>query len=62
MASIPKGTPTAIVERFNAALNKVPAYKAVAEDLAGKGVTGRPGTPRHYRPQCSRTSRIGARL
>ncbi|MNV71394.1 Tripartite tricarboxylate transporter family receptor [compost metagenome] len=43
--AFPKGTPAAIVDRFNAALNKVLADKAVADDLAGKGVTARPGTP-----------------
>jgi tripartite-type tricarboxylate transporter receptor subunit TctC len=43
--AFPKGTPAAIVDRFNAALNKVLADKAVADDLAGKGVTVRPGTP-----------------
>jgi len=43
--AFPKGTPTAIVDRFNAALNKVLADKAVADDLASKGVTARPGTP-----------------
>ncbi|RZT42130.1 Bug family tripartite tricarboxylate transporter substrate binding protein [Cupriavidus agavae] len=43
--AFPKGTPAAIVDRFNAALNKVLAEKAVADDLAGKGVTARPGTP-----------------
>lgn len=43
--AFPKGTPAPIVERFNAALNKVLADKAVVEDLAGKGVTARPGTP-----------------
>jgi len=41
----PKGTPAAIVERFNTALNKVLADKAVADELAAKGVTARPGTP-----------------
>lgn len=43
--AFPKGTPAPIVERFNAALNKVLADKAVVDDLAGKGVTARPGTP-----------------
>lgn len=43
--AFPKGTPAAIVDRFNAALNKVLADKAVADDLAGKGVAVRPGTP-----------------
>lgn len=43
--AFPKGTPVAIVERFNGALNKVLADKAVADDLASKGVTARPGKP-----------------
>ena len=43
--AFPKGTPAPIVDRFNAALNKVLAERAVADDLAGKGVTVRPGTP-----------------
>jgi len=43
--AFPKGTPAAIVERFNTALNKVLADKAVADELAAKGVTARPGTP-----------------
>ncbi|MGO4303405.1 Bug family tripartite tricarboxylate transporter substrate binding protein [Cupriavidus sp. RAF12] len=43
--AFPKGTPAAIVDKFNAALNKVLADKAVAADLAGKGVTAQPGTP-----------------
>ncbi|WP_411859858.1 Bug family tripartite tricarboxylate transporter substrate binding protein [Cupriavidus pauculus] len=43
--AFPKGTPPAVVERFNAALNKVLSDKTVADDLASKGVTARPGTP-----------------
>lgn len=43
--AFPKGTPAPIVERFNAALNKVLTDKAVADDLASKGVKARPGTP-----------------
>lgn len=43
--AFPKGTPAAVVDRFNAALNKVLGDKAVADDLAAKGVTARPGTP-----------------
>lgn len=43
--AFPKGTPAAIVDRFNAALNKVLSDKAVANDLASKGVTALPGTP-----------------
>lgn len=42
--AFPRGTPAAVVERFNAALNKVLAEKAVVADLASKGVTARPGT------------------
>ncbi|WP_225934560.1 Bug family tripartite tricarboxylate transporter substrate binding protein [Cupriavidus sp. EM10] len=43
--AFPKGTPAPVVDRFNAALNKVLGDKAVADDLASKGVTARPGTP-----------------
>lgn len=43
--AFPKGTPAAIVDRFNAALNKVLTDKAVVADLSSKGVTARPGTP-----------------
>lgn len=43
--AFPKGTPSAIVDRFNAALNKVLSDPAVANDLASKGVTARAGTP-----------------
>ena len=42
--AFPKGTPASVVDRFNAALNKVLGDRAVAEDLASKGVTARPGT------------------
>ncbi|MGO4329088.1 Bug family tripartite tricarboxylate transporter substrate binding protein [Cupriavidus sp. 2TAF22] len=43
--AFPKGTPAAIVERLNRALNKVLNDKDVVKDLAEKGVTARPGTP-----------------
>ncbi|WP_459569566.1 Bug family tripartite tricarboxylate transporter substrate binding protein [Cupriavidus sp. 8B] len=43
--AFPKGTPPAIVSRFNAALNKVLSQRDVARDLATKGVTAHPGTP-----------------
>lgn len=39
----PKGTPQPIVQKFNDALNKVLTDRAVAADLASKGVNARPG-------------------
>ena len=39
----PKGTPQPIVQKFNEALNKVLTDRAVAADLASKGVNARPG-------------------
>nr|WP_232081347.1 MULTISPECIES: tripartite tricarboxylate transporter substrate-binding protein [unclassified Variovorax] len=45
----PKGTPPAIVERFNAALNKVLSNRRVAAELAAKGVDAKPGTPQALR-------------
>jgi tripartite-type tricarboxylate transporter receptor subunit TctC len=47
--AFPKGTPAAIVERFNAALNKVLSDRAVAADLASKGINARTGTPQSLR-------------
>ena len=41
----PKGTPKDIVDRFNAALNKVLGDRSVAADLASKGINARPDTP-----------------
>lgn len=41
----PKGTPKDIVDRFNAALNKVLSDRSVAADLASKGINVRPDTP-----------------
>ncbi len=43
--AFPKGTPRAIVDRFNAALNKVLSDRGVSADLAAKGINARPGTP-----------------
>lgn len=43
--AFPKGTAPAIVDRFNAALNKVLTDKAVVADLAAKGVTAHADTP-----------------
>ncbi len=43
--AFPKGTPPAIVDKFNAALNKVLRDKAVIADLAAKGVTAHADTP-----------------
>ncbi|QUN30617.1 tripartite tricarboxylate transporter substrate binding protein [Cupriavidus sp. KK10] len=43
--AFPKGTPAAIVDRFNAALNKVLSDNAVVADLSSKGVAARLGTP-----------------
>lgn len=43
--AFPKGTPQAIVERFNRALNTALAERSVAADLAAKGVNVTPGTP-----------------
>lgn len=43
--AFPRGTPAPVVERFNAALNKVLADRAVAADFASKGINARPGTP-----------------
>lgn len=40
----PKGTPGAVVERFNLALNKVLSDRAVVADLAAKGVNAQPGS------------------
>jgi tripartite-type tricarboxylate transporter receptor subunit TctC len=42
--AFPKGTPTAIVARFNEALQRVLADPAVSADLAAKGVTVQPGS------------------
>ena len=39
----PKGTPRDVVEKFNAALNRVLADRSVAADLASKGINARPG-------------------
>ncbi len=41
----PKGTPRNVIERFNTALNKVLADRAVSADLAAKGINASPGTP-----------------
>lgn len=43
--AFPKGTPMPVVQRFNQALNKVLADRAVSADLAAKGINARPGTP-----------------
>ena len=43
--AFPKGTPAAIVAKFNGALNKVLSDKTVIADLAAKGVTARADTP-----------------
>lgn len=43
--AFPKGTPRGIVDKFNAALNKVLSDRAVSADLASKGINARPGTP-----------------
>lgn len=43
--AFPKGTPTSVVQRFNQALNKVLADRAVSADFAAKGINVRPGTP-----------------
>lgn len=44
--AFPKGTPPAIVEKMNLALNKVLRDPAIAADLAAKGVDVRPDTAR----------------
>jgi tripartite-type tricarboxylate transporter receptor subunit TctC len=41
----PKGTPRNIVDKFNAALNKVLSDRTVSADLAAKGINVRPGAP-----------------
>ncbi|MES2186708.1 MAG: tripartite tricarboxylate transporter substrate binding protein [Pseudomonadota bacterium] len=43
--AFPRGTPAPVVERFNTALNKVLADRAVGADLAAKGINTRSGTP-----------------
>jgi tripartite-type tricarboxylate transporter receptor subunit TctC len=43
--AFPRGTPKPVVERFNTALNQVLADRAVAADLASKGINAQPGTP-----------------
>ncbi|WPB56314.1 tripartite tricarboxylate transporter substrate binding protein [Xylophilus sp. GOD-11R] len=43
--AFPKGTPAPVVARFNQALNKVLADRAVSADFAAKGINARPGTP-----------------
>jgi tripartite-type tricarboxylate transporter receptor subunit TctC len=43
--AFPRGTPTAIVERFNTALNHVLSDRALVADFAAKGINARPGTP-----------------
>ncbi|CAB3663347.1 hypothetical protein LMG3458_00707 [Achromobacter deleyi] len=43
--AFPKGTPPAVVERMNQALNAALRDPAVAADLAAKGVDVKPGTP-----------------
>ena len=40
----PKNTPRPVVDRFNAALNKVLTDRAVSADLASKGVNAQPGS------------------
>lgn len=47
--AFPRNTPPAIVDRFNAALNKVLADRGVAADLAAKGVNVQPGAPQQLR-------------
>lgn len=43
--AFPKSTPKTVVDRFNQALNKVLADRAVAADFAAKGINARPGSP-----------------
>jgi tripartite-type tricarboxylate transporter receptor subunit TctC len=44
--AFPRGTPRNIVDKFNAALNKVLSDRVVSADLASKGINARPTTPR----------------
>lgn len=43
--AFPQGTPSAVVERFNKALNKVLTDRVVVADLAAKGINAHPGAP-----------------
>ena len=43
--AFPRGTPAAVIERFNAALNKALSDRAVVADLAAKGINARTSTP-----------------
>jgi len=52
--AFPKGTPAAIVERFNRALNTVLTDRALAAELAAKGVNATPGTPQAMQQAVSR--------
>lgn len=47
--AFPRGTPQAVVESFNKALNHVLSDRALAADLAAKGINARPGTPADLR-------------
>ncbi len=47
--AFPRGTPAAVVQRFNTALNQVLADRGVGADLAAKGINARPGTPAELR-------------
>ncbi|WP_114969416.1 Bug family tripartite tricarboxylate transporter substrate binding protein [Rhodoferax ferrireducens] len=47
--AFPKGTPKAIVNKFNSALNKVLSDRAVAADLASKGINANPASPETMR-------------
>jgi tripartite-type tricarboxylate transporter receptor subunit TctC len=45
---VPKGTPGAVIERLNAAVNKMQAEEAVRKNLAGQGMLPRAGTPAEF--------------
>lgn len=53
----PKGTARPIVDRFNAALNKVLLDRTVSADLASKGINARPGTPQDLQAAVARDVR-----
>lgn len=50
----PKGTPRPIVEKFNAALNKVLSDRTVSADLASKGINARPSMPQELQATVAR--------
>lgn len=52
--AFPHGTPKAIVDHFNRALNEVLADRVVAADLAAKGLKAAPGTPQAMRQAVAR--------